>query len=556
LSLEERVLLFALRGRDSEVIERLLTRQGHACQVCASGDALAAALAEGAGAAMVTEESLAETDRRNLVRWLEAQPPWSDFPFILLATKRSGRRPREALDILNQLSNVVVLERPLHGETLASAVESSLRARRRQYEARRHLRRIEATEETLRKLNESLEARIDQRTLDLARANNQLMQEIGERERAQAALVQSQKMDALGQITGGIAHDFNNLLTVIGGNLELIQRRASDQQTTRLAEFARQASDRAGKLTRQLLDFSRTQRLTLEPVNVNAVIEGMDDLLARTIGPLFRIEVELDPVAPWAMADANQIELAVLNLAINARDAMEDGGRLSICTVAPKPGASEAEAFVRITVGDTGSGIPKHLLEKVFDPFFTTKPIGKGTGLGLSQVYGLVQQSGGAVDIDSVEGVGTTVTLRFRAVDPSQVEGQDQPLGARDAPAGRERVLVVEDDDGVRRFIVESLQALGYSVIEASGGREGLDRIREESPELLIVDFAMPGLNGVEVVTEARGFAPDLPIILATGYADMDAVHRVIDPSCVLRKPFQIGDLEKAVRGALAASPA
>lgn len=546
--MEDRIVLFALRGRDSQILERLLTEGGHACVVCRSGDEMADALEEGAGAALVTEESLAETDRHALIDWLGAQPPWSDFPFILLATKRAGRRPKAAARVLAQLGNVVVLERPVHGETLSSAVEAALRARRRQYEARRHLEELQSAEDTLRQLNSTLEARIDARTHDLSRVNNQLMQEIAERERAQAALVQSQKMDAMGQLTGGIAHDFNNLLTVIGGNLELIGRRASDERIGRLADYARQASDRAGKLTRQLLAFSRSQRLIPEPVDVNALLRGMDDLLARTLGPLYKVEMALDPSEPWAMADANQMELAVLNLVINARDAMSKGGLLVISTEDLAPDS------VLIKVKDSGVGIPSHLLDRVFDPFFTTKPIGKGTGLGLSQVYGLLKQSGGSVSLESEEKVGTTVTLSFPSAPPAgKLTGQAQ-VKAGGQGLGHERVLVVEDDEGVRRFIVECLQSLGYEVCEASSGLEGLERIRSDPPELLIVDYAMPGLTGVDVITEARRTRPDLPIILATGYADMEAVHRAIDPNRVLRKPFQIGDLEAAVRGALTAA--
>ena len=545
--MERRVLLLALRGRDSEIMERLLSRSGHQCLPCRSGDDLAEALAQGAGAVLLTEESIAETDRSKLVAWLAAQPPWSDFPFILLSTKRAGRRPREAAQILNQLGNVVVLERPVHGETLDSAVGAALRARERQYEARSHLNGLQSAEDTLRQLNTTLEGRIAERTRDLARANDQLMQEIAERERAQVALVRSQKMDAMGQLTGGIAHDFNNLLTVISGNLELIRRRAEDERIGRLAGYAGQAAERASKLTRQLLAFSRTQRLTPEPVDVNSLIRGMDDLLARTIGPLYEIVLDLDASNPWAMADANQMELAILNLAINARDALAQGGRLQISSEA----ASE-DNVVLIKVQDNGCGIPKHIQDKVFDPFFTTKPIGKGTGLGLSQVYGLLAQSGGSVSLDSAEGVGTTVTLRFPAAQPALTEAAAGPESLGSGVCGRERVLVIEDDDGVRRFIVECLRSLGYKVSEASSGLEGLAQIHAETPELLIVDYAMPGLNGVDVIKRSRDTAPNLPIILATGYADMEAVHRVLDAGQVLRKPFEISELEAAVRRALA----
>jgi CheY-like chemotaxis protein len=376
------------------------------------------------------------------------------------------------------------------------------------------------------------------------------MQEIAEREKAQVALVQSQKMDAMGQLTGGIAHDFNNLLTVISGNLELISRRVDDERISRLAKYAGQAADRAGKLTRQLLAFSRTQRLAPEPVDVNGLIRGMDDLLARTIGPMYQIVMDLDPSDPWAMADSNQMELAILNLAINARDAMAKGGPLQIFSE-----ALDADSLVLIKVKDSGAGIPTHIMNKVFDPFFTTKPIGKGTGLGLSQVYGLLEQSGGSVSLESTEGVGTTVILRFPAAKPTLYEAAPDLSVTTSSARGDERVLVIEDDDGVRRFIVDCLQSLGYVVTEASDGVEGLDRLRAETPELLIVDYAMPGLTGVDVIKQSRSAAPNLPIILATGYADMDAVHRVVDASQVLRKPFQIGDLETAVRRALTSAP-
>jgi signal transduction histidine kinase len=553
---EERVLVLALRGRDAVVISQLLGRQGHTCCLCASGDDLAQRLAEGAGTALVTEESLAETDRRALAHWLASQPAWSDFPFILLATKRAGRRNREAAQVLAQLGNVIVLERPIHGETLASAAASALRGRRRQYEARRHLEDLGAAEEGLRQLNATLETRISERTHELSRANNLLMQEVAERERAQAALVQSQKMEAVGQLTGGIAHDFNNLLTVIAGNLELIQRRSDDRRTGGLVESALQASDRASKLTRQLLAFSRTQRLTLKPVDVNALIEGMKDLLARTIGPDHPIEMSLAKAGAWAMADANQLELAILNLVINARDAMSGGGAVriesaSLASSGPSPPPGD---YAVIRVRDTGPGIPSNLIEKVFEPFFTTKPLGKGTGLGLAQVYGIAQQSGGGARVESHEGEGATVEIWLPTAVSCASEGESTPLPVVFRKGRRERVLVVEDDAAVRRFIVECLEMLGYSVIEASHGREGLEQLDRETPALMIVDYAMPHMNGAEVAAKARVKSPKLPIILATGYADMDAVHRVIDARNVLKKPFQVGDLERAVRAALAAA--
>ena len=551
--MEERILILAVRGRDSQVTEQVLRSAGHDCCVCESADALACELKKGGGAALVTEESLMAGDHKRLRAWLEAQPAWSDFPFILLATKRYGRRPKEAVDILQHLGNVVVLERPIHAETLASAAGSALRGRRRQYEARERMQELTSAENRLKTLNGTLEDRIGRRTVELARANNQLMQEIAERARTQAALVQSQKMEAVGQLTGGIAHDFNNLLTVIGGNLEMIRRRTTDPRLDNLADMAMQASSRAAKLTRQLLAFSRSQRLTLSPVDINALIRGMDDLLDRTIGPLHGVEKNLDPTDPWTMADANQVELAILNLVINGRDAMSGGGLLKVCTrtAAAASGLAEGQ-YVVIAVTDHGTGIPADHLDKVFDPFFTTKPIGKGTGLGLSQVYGIAQQSGGAARVQSVEGEGATVEIWLPlTAQPAEAEvvGVAPLLSPTET---RARVLLVEDDEGVRRFIAECLEMLGYAVVVASHGREGLERLGDAIPELMIIDYAMPGLNGVEVAEAARVLAPSLPIILATGYADMEAVHKVFDAAHILRKPFQINDLNLAVQRALA----
>ena len=555
--MEERVLLLALRGRDAQVVDQLLSRQGHACCICTSVAELTEQLSAGAGTAVVTEESLVDADREGLVSSLASQPPWSDFPFVLLATKRSGRRPPEAAQMLEQLGNVILLERPIHGETLLRAVSSALRGRRRQYEARSHLEELKEAEERLTQLNATLEARILERTAELSRANDQLMQEITERERAQAALVQAQKMEAMGQLTGGIAHDFNNLLTVVSGNLDMIQRRASDEKTIRQAGFAVQAANRAARLTQQLLAFSRSQRLDLAPVNINALLSGMSDLLERTIGAEARVEMCFAASDPWAMADANQLELAVLNLAINARDAMPNGGIITISSSLERDrerdGSEAASSFGVISVRDTGTGIPPELIEKVFDPFFTTKPVGKGTGLGLSQVYGIARQSGGTVKLKSSPGEGSMVSIWLPSTAPSKASGGESAAADRMLrPGARERILVVEDDAAVRRFLVECLEMLGFVVLQAASGMEALDCLADARPDLLIVDFAMSGMNGAELTLAIRDQLPELPVILATGYADMDAVDKIVPADRVLRKPFRIDDLAAAVRAALA----
>ncbi|HEX8419331.1 MAG TPA: ATP-binding protein [Sphingomonas sp.] len=551
--MEDRILILALRGRDSVVLEQLISRQGHEAVVCADAMTLAPELAAGAGAALITEESLIGADRAPLQEWLAAQEPWSDFPFILLATKRAGQRPVDAMRVLQVLGNVVVLERPVHGETLASAVNASLRVRRRQYEARGRLLALQSAEERLTNLNATLEARIVERTHELSRANNQLLQEVAERERVQAALVQSQKMEAVGQLTGGIAHDFNNLLTVITGNLDLIRRVAANERVDRYAGFASHAAERASKLTHQLLAFSRTQQLTLTSVPLNELVDNMTDLLDRTIGPQIERRRMLDPQAPYVVADAHQLELAVLNLAINARDAMPDGGTMTFATstsTEPPEGLAPGNYGV-ISVTDTGTGIPVEIMSRVFDPFFTTKPVGKGTGLGLSQVFGISRQSGGTVQIDSGEGSGTTVRVWLPIASAELHEARTVDAGPLLPDGAAARAMVIDDDDAVRHFIVEALELFGYGVGQAASGQEGLAMLRDDPPDLLIVDFAMAGMNGLEVAAAARAISPTLPIVLATGYADTE---ETADPDVInttLRKPFKIDDLSRAVRTAL-----
>jgi len=533
------------------VIAGILDRHDHAHLICADADALARGMAEGAAMAIVTEESLVGDDCSSLISWLDDQPPWSDFPFVMLATKRSGRRPAEATRLLERLGNVVVLERPVHAETLASAVRSAARVRRRQYDARRRLIELQDAQARLTQLNSTLESRIVERTQELSRANNQLMQEVAERERAQSALVQAQKMEAVGQLTGGIAHDFNNLLTVISGNLELIEQASTEPRVLRLAASAGHATRSAAKLTHQLLAFSRTQQLNLEPVDLNALVEGMNDLLERTIGPQITKRRELAASPLWVVADANQLELAILNLAINARDAMPDGGELAIVTSTiegPEESLPPGRYGV-VAVRDTGTGIPPHLIARVFDPFFTTKSVGKGTGLGLSQVFGIAEQSGGTARIVSTEGEGTTVSILLPATAPPVGMSAADPA-ARDSDARGGSVLVIDDDDAVRQFIVDSLEHLGFQVREAPNGPAGLDLLREDRPDLLLVDFAMAEMNGADVVEEAHRIAPGLPVILATGYAEIDPA--AIGVSRILRKPFGINDLSDALRQVLA----
>ena len=373
---------------------------------------------------------------------------------------------------------------------------------------------------------------------------------LAQTERAQAALAQAQKMEAVGQLTGGIAHDFNNLLTGIIGNLDLISRRTADPRVETMVERARGAAERAAKLTGQLLAFSRSQRLDLTTVGVDRLIDGMRELVARTIGPAVTVEVELGVAGEGAMADGNQLELAVLNLAINARDAMPSGGRLRLMTRAEQTVDEAGEhRWIVLAVCDDGAGIAPDVLPRIFDPFFTTKPVGKGTGLGLSQVHGIAHQSGGFVRVDSEVGRGTTIEIWLKASPDAPRELAASLSG--DMPAGDGRILVVDDDADVRRFMVECLASLGYEVTQAESGRAGLARLALDAPDLLIVDFAMPDMNGAEVAAIARASRPDLPIVLATGYADTALVEATFARDAIVRKPFRIQDISRAVRHAL-----
>nr|WP_222623012.1 response regulator [Ramlibacter cellulosilyticus] len=554
-----RVLIHAPRGRDAAVVQSVLDQQKIATHVCAREDELLAALLEGAGAVILTEEALPQllSDDR-LLAWLRDQPPWSDFPFVVLATKREGRRPEKDFRSLHSLGNLVLLERPLNAETLASAAESAVRARRRQYAAREHLDELKRTRSELERLNRELEDRILTRTKELSSANDRLMKEINERERAQAALTQVQKMEAIGRLTGGIAHDFNNLLHVVNMNLELVSLYAKEEKVKPVVDRAKSAARRGARLTNQLLSFARSQSLMPKLTRVNQLINGMKDLLEISVGSGIEVDFDLCEEDATVVLDPSQLEMAILNLAVNSRDAMPEGGKLKITTgtrfLDEDRDLPEGD-YVLLSVTDTGGGIPANILAKVFDPFFTTKPVGRGTGLGLSQVYGFARQSGGVARIRSVEGSGTTVEMFFPEADAEadeEIVVRQQP--AVPALAGSCHILVVEDEPDVRRVIVECLSLIGYKVTEAANGGEALAHLSAIKPDLLVVDYAMPDMTGAEVISEARKMIGDVPVILATGYADMAAVERLAGRPRILRKPFDIAQLGDAVSSVLEAA--
>ncbi|MDB5899147.1 MAG: hybrid sensor histidine kinase/response regulator [Ramlibacter sp.] len=554
--MELRVLIHAPRGRDGAVVHDVLQQRGIPSLICASESDLLQAMKEGAASVILTEEALPDLlSDDGLLHWLQHQPPWSDFPFVVLATKREGRRAGKDLGSLQKLGNLVLLERPLNAETLASAAESAVRARRRQYAAREHLEELKRTRIELERLNGELEHRILTRTKELASANDRLMKEINERERAQAALTQVQKMEAIGRLTGGIAHDFNNLLHVVNMNLELVSLYAKEEKVKPVVDRAKSAARRGARLTNQLLSFARSQSLLPKVTRVNQLLLGMKDLLEISVGSGVEVVLDLCEEDASVVLDPSQLEMAVLNLAVNSRDAMPEGGKLTITTgtrfLDEDRDLAEGD-YVLLSVTDTGAGIPKNVLPKVFDPFFTTKPVGSGTGLGLSQVYGFASQSGGIARIRSVEGEGTTVELLFPEADAEAEEVnavRQQP--AIPPLAAACHILVVEDDPDVRRVIVECLSLIGYKVTEAANGSEALTQLAATKPDLMVVDYAMPDMTGAEVISEARKMIGDIPVILATGYADMAAVERLAGKPKILRKPFDIAQLGDAVHSVL-----
>lgn len=418
-------------------------------------------------------------------------------------------------------------------------------------------------EETLRmsqtalaELNASLEAQVAQRTADLSRALERIHAEVAERERAEAALRQMQKMEAIGQLSGGIAHDFNNLLGAILAGFELICRKAEDPQRVRqLAEAGLKSAERGARLTGQLLAFSREQRIELKPVAVSELLVGMRDLLTRSLGPSIRLVFNLTCHGA-VLADSTQLEMAILNLAINARDAMKANGTLTVSTRATRVRDDvelAAGHYVEVAVADTGTGMTPEVMARAFEPFFTTKGLGKGTGLGLSQVYAIARQAGGIARMESRLGEGTTVSILLAQVDEPAAMPEGERPGAANFPEAAARLLIVDDDHQLRGMLAAALAEHGYRVREAGGGSAALALLAESEPDVMIVDFAMPEMNGAELAGLAWECHPDLPIIFASGYAETEAIEVIAGKDAVvLRKPFRMEQLQEAIAQKLA----
>ncbi len=416
-------------------------------------------------------------------------------------------------------------------------------------------------------------ARADHLNRELSQLNQTLEQriadEIRERMQVEETLRQAQKMEAIGQLTGGVAHDFNNLLTVIMGSLDSIRRQLDDPgdeldvaRLRRLQGMALQGAERASTLTSRLLAFARRQPLKPETIDVDKLATGLTDLLRRTLGERIALETVSTPGLWLARADRAELESALVNVAINARDAMPDGGKLTIETANVWLDEAYVKAltepvppgqYVLLAVADTGHGMDRKTLDRVFEPFFTTKAVGKGTGLGLSQVYGFVRQSGGHIRIYSEPGAGTTIKLYLpREVDP-RAKVSSRPLETV-ADGGSETILVVEDHDGLREYSTSVLRELGYRVLEAAEGGEALELLRtREDVQLLFTDVVLPGLNGRQLADQALLLRPDLKVLFTTGYTRNAIVHngRLDQGVDLIGKPFTFAALAAKVREVL-----
>jgi signal transduction histidine kinase len=407
---------------------------------------------------------------------------------------------------------------------------------------------LEASTQELQRLNSDLEVRIEERTR--------------EREQALAQLFEAQKIDTIGQLTGGVAHDFNNLLMAMMGSLQLLQKRvANDPRAIRLVENALTAAERGAALTQRLLAFARRQELRPEAVRIPDLVSGMRDLLTRALGPGVQIAEAFEPDLPPVLIDANQLELALLNVSVNARDAMPDGGFLTIRGVRARVGGPGCDApkelrpgdYVRVSIADSGAGMDGAVLARATEPFYTTKGVGKGTGLGLSMVHGLAAQTGGALRLSSEVGVGTCVELWIPVAPTgtaSSTADIDDPTPTAQARPSQLAlsVLVVDDDSLVSAGTAAMLEDLGHTVREASSAAEALAVLDEDRAiDLVITDHVMPGMSGVELARQLRRTRPDLCVILASGYADLVTGDRLDFPLPRLAKPFLQADISRAI---------
>jgi signal transduction histidine kinase/CheY-like chemotaxis protein len=440
--------------------------------------------------------------------WPDGSPHWVDV------RARAVRRPDGSIKSLVGVSSDITARKvaEIERETLVE--------------------QLAAERTALAELTATLEQRVEQRTADL-------MKEVAAREKAQEQLRQAQKMETIGQLTGGVAHDFNNLLMAVMGNLDLLRKRIpNDPRLHRLIDGAVQGAERGASLTQRLLAFARQQDLRAVPVDLRALVEGMIDLLERSLGPRVVLRLDLPKGLPPASIDANQLELAILNLAINARDAMPDGGSIDIRVAeyhASGDPVLKSGRYLKLSVIDTGKGMTAEILKRAVEPFFSSKPLGKGTGLGLSMVHGLAVQLGGTLQLTSTVGKGTTATLVLPVA--TAVPEAESPAYKSNKVNRSAVILFVDDDPLIAMSTTEMLEDLGHQVIGANSGLHALDIIKSEQRiDLMMTDHVMPGMTGVELAVASREVRPSLRILLATGYAELPEGAQLDLPR--LAKPY------------------
>lgn len=643
-------LIHTPAGRDAEIAASLLAEAGMKSRSVVEIEAFADMLSENIALAVVTEEAFRSTDLKAISAWINGQPSWSDFPFIILTHRGGGPERNPAAARLSEiLGNVSFVERPFHATTFISVARTALRGRRRQYEARLRMealdegeRRLQTAleagrlgawefdlntdvlttspmcrsvfgyapdepfsyadlvasivdddrqrvmdavtamvktgqdysieyqtrwrdgtvhwvevraqlyhdragkalkmigvsaditermraEEQQRRQNEILEDRVAECTAELEAAHAAVMAESANRERAEEQLRHAQKLEAIGQLTGGVAHDFNNLLMAVMGNLELLRKYYdSDTKAVRLIDGALQGAQRGASLTQRLLAFARRQDLHVGPVQLCKLVGDMEDLLRRSVGAAIVIKTSIPDNLPRVIADSNQVELALLNLAVNARDAMPNGGtiRIGLREVVQRAGHKELAPgrYVALCLEDEGYGMDDETLQKAIEPFFSTKELGKGTGLGLSMIHGLALQLKGALKLTSAPGKGTTAELWMPVAQEEVLSAPAVEMDRKPAstPTGPKRILFVDDDALIAMSSVDMLEDLGHEVVEVHSGREALDILNAgQMFDLMITDYSMPGMTGGELVKAVQALVPGLPILLATGYADL-----------------------------------
>ena len=509
-----RVLICTPTGRDAPLIADHLQKNGIESTICPSVHDICKEFHSGAGMAIIAEEALTEPHMRQLVGCLQQQAVWSDFSILILASKE-GETTDYVYNALSTLGNLNILERPLQPITLLTAVKNILRARRRQYELKAHLKERVQMTEALASLNTDLERRVEERTHELAKYHD--------------ALLQSQKMEAIGRLAGGVAHDFNNLLTGIIGITEDIRDSfpAGDSRRPDLDSVI-SAGQRAFVLTKQLLAFGRRQTVELENIDLHKAISDAAFLLTRLIGEDIHLELHLDAPESFVRSSVSYLEQILFNIVINARDAMPDGGRIKISTrIQDVPFEEQSVidvasgSYLVLGIEDSGTGISEEVLKHIFEPYFTTKSKGKGSGLGLATVYGIVRQIGGNIQIHTRVGAGTLFEIFL-----PKTGNRDAASKVLSEPDNKKpksgTILLIEDEDIVRIVTTRKLKKAGYNVLEACDGKEAIAIAEkaEKRIDLVITDIVLPGLNGREAAEAVQKQMPEIKILFVSGYSE------------------------------------